>query len=196
MQGHITAAVLGGFIMLMAMGVPAWARSNSDEARLETVKQEIDRTAATTPQETKIQALASQYNVDPGVVQSLHDKKPGWGETSIELAMAQHLTQTDPNTYPTMTNALNKIETLRSQKMGWGKIANTLGFKLGPVVSTAMHTRNELRREYQGQSSSRVQKDGQSGRTDQTDMAQGMGHPERLGRPERIARPERPERVH
>jgi len=196
MQGHITAAVLGGFIMFMAMGVPTWARSNSEEARLETVRQEIDRNASATTQEAKIQALASQYNVDPGAVQALHDNKQGWGETSIELAMAQRLTQTDPNTYPTMTDALNKIETLRSQKMGWGKIANTLGFKLGPVVSTAMHTRNELRRESKTQATSHVQKVEKASGTDNAVRAQGMGHPERIGRPERISRPERPERVH
>ncbi len=80
-------------------------------------------------------------------MQNLRANKQGWGETTIELSMAQQLMQTDSSTYPTMTAALNKIETLRSQKMGWGKIANYFGFKLGPVVSAAQHVRNELRRE-------------------------------------------------
>jgi hypothetical protein len=91
--------------------------------------------------------LAGQFNVTPEAIQDLRANKRGWGETTIELAMAQHLMQTDANTYPTMAAALNRIETLRSQKMGWGKIANYFGFKLGPVVSTAQHVRNELRRE-------------------------------------------------
>lgn len=196
MQGHITAAVLGGFIMIMAMGVPVWARSNTDEARLETVKQEIDQNAAATSRDAKIQALASQYKVAPGVVSDLRDKKQGWGETSIELAMAQRLTLTDPKNYPTMMDALNKIETLRGRKMGWGKIAKDLGFKLGPVVSTAMHTRNELRRESRAQASSHPRKIEKSGGIEKAGRAEGVGRPERIGRPERPMRPERPERIH
>ena len=188
MQGHITAAMLGGFIMIMAMGYPVWARSNTDEVRLETVKQEIDRDAGASAQEAKIQALASQYNVNPGVVQDLHDKNKGWGETTIELAMAQRLTQTDAKTYPGMADALNKIESLRSQKMGWGKIAKNLGFKLGPVVSSAMHTRNELRRESKTQAAQHVQKVEKAGRPDKVERAQGMGRPERPSRPEHVER--------
>ena len=196
MKGRLVTATLGRLILILSLGLPVWARSSTAEAQLETVKQEIDQSAATVSQDTKVQALAAQYNVDPGVVQGLHDKKQGWGETSIELAMAQRLTQADANTYPAMADALNKIETLRSQKMGWGKIANTLGFKLGPVVSTAMHTRNELRRESRTQTSSGVQKVEKSGMMEKVDKAAGIGRPEHVGRPERMARPERPERVH
>ncbi len=193
MKGQLVTATLGGLILMLSLGFPVWARSNTDEARLETVKQEIDQTAATTPQDTKIQALASQYNVAPGVVQDLHDKKQGWGGISIELAMAQRLTQTDPNAYPSMADALNKIETLRGQKMGWGKIAKSLGFKLGPVVSSAMHTRNELRRESQAQGASHAPKTQKTVGAEKTGRPEVMGRPEHLGRPER---PVRPEQVH
>ena len=135
MKGTITATVLGGLFLVMALGVPVWARADADETQLETVKKEIDSSTTAPATGDKVQTLSTQFNVEPGVVENLRAKKQGWGETTIELAMAQHLTQTDAKTYPTMAEALNKIETLRSQKMGWGKIANSLGFKLGPVVA-------------------------------------------------------------
>jgi len=104
--------------------------------------------------------------------------------------MAQRLTQTDATTYPTMAEALNKIETLRSQKMGWGKIANDLGFKLGPVVSAAMHTRNELRNE------SRMEKSPGSLKSEKSEKADRSPKAEKIGRPDTAGRPERAERVH
>ena len=109
--------------------------------------------------------------------------------------MAQHLTQTDAKTYPTMADALNKIESLRSQKMGWGKIAKDLGFKLGPVVSAAMHTRNELRKESRAERSSGSPKPEKAGKTERAARTEKVGRPEIAGRPERTARPERAERV-
>ncbi len=192
MQGNITTALLGGLFLIMALGVPVWARANSDEAQLESIKKDIDRvsTSATTD---KIQSLSSQFNVDPPVVEKLQATNHGWGETTIELAMARRLTLTDATSYPTMTEALNKIEALRSQKMGWGKIANSLGFKLGPVVSTAMHARNELRKE------SRVEKSPgtlKPEKAEKASKAERIERPEFAGRLERPARPERVERVH
>jgi len=193
MQGNITTALLGSLFLIMALGVPAWARANSDETQLETIKKEIDHSTTSSASNDKVKTLSSQFNVDPSVVEQLRAKNQGWGETSIELAMAQRLTQTDVKTYPTMADALNKIETLRSQKMGWGKIANSLGFKLGPVVSAASHTRNELRKE------SRVEKSPGSLKPEKAERsvkAEKIGRPDTAGRPERVARPERVERVH
>jgi hypothetical protein len=139
--------------------------------------------------------LAKQFNVEPGVVESLRANKQGWGETAIELSMAQQLMQTDANTYPTMTAALNKIETLRSQKMGWGKIANYFGFKLGPVVSAAQHVRNELRRESRPEKSA-IRKVENSGKPETEARVERAARPERVSRLERPARPERAARIH
>lgn len=185
MSGPITAALLGGLILITAVGVPVWARSDADEAQLETVGKDIDQSAAASAQTNKIQTLSKQFNVEPSVVENLRAKKQGWGETTIELAMAQRLMQTDVTTYPTMADALNKIATLRSDKMGWGKIAKNLGFKLGPVVSDAMHTRNELR----------IDKPLRSETSGKTEKVEWAGRPERGGRLERPARPEKAERV-
>jgi hypothetical protein len=192
MNGTLATAVLGGLILLFSLSTPLWARVDADEAQLETVRKEIDKDS-TIGEADKIQSLAKQFNVEPGVVESLHAKKQGWGETSIELAMAQHLAQTDANTYPTMTEALNKIEALRGQKMGWGKIANYFGFKLGPVVSAAQHARNELRNESRATGTSNT---GKSGKPATATRAERAGRPDRMSRPERPARPERAARVH
>ena len=191
MKGTIIATVLGGLFLVMALGVPVWARADADETQLETVKKEIDSSTTAPATGAKVQTLSTQFNVEPGMVENLRAKKQGWGETTIELAMAQHLTQTDAKTYPTMADALNKIETLRGQKMGWGKIAKDLGFKLGPVISTAMHTRNELRKESRTETSSGSQKPEKAGKAERAEVTR----PELAGRPERAARPERAERV-
>jgi hypothetical protein len=192
MNGTLTTAVLGGVILLFSLSTPLWARTDADEAQLETVRKEIDRDS-TKGEADKIQSLARQFNVTPEAVQDLRANKQGWGETTIELAMAQHLMQTDATTYPTMTEALNKIETLRSQKMGWGKIANYFGFKLGPVVSAAQHVRNELRNESRAAGTSNT---GKSGKPATATRVERAGRPERMSRPERPARPERAARVH
>ena len=187
MQGTLVTAVLGGMLLLFSLSTPLWARVDADEAQLETIRKDIDKDWTKTEQPNRVQSLATQFNVDPGVVETLRGKKQGWGNVTIELAMAQHLTQTDANTYPSMTEALNKIDSLRSQKMGWGKIANYLGFKLGPVISAAQHVRNELRRESRPEKTA-TPKAEKSGKPETTVRANKPSRPERPTRPERAAR--------
>jgi hypothetical protein len=196
MQGNITIALLGSLFLIMALGFPIRARANSDETQLESIKKEIDHNSTSPASSDKIKTLSSQFKVDSSVVEQLHAKNQGWGETTIELAMAQRLTQTDAKTYPTMAEALNKVETLRSQKMGWGKIANSLGFKLGPVVSTASHARNELRKESRVAGSQGSLKPEKTEKAERPTMAEKTGRPDYVGRPDHPARPERAERVH
>ena len=193
MNGTLMTAVLGALILLFSLSSPLWARTDADEAQLETVRKDIDKDWANAGQTDKVQSLAKQFNVTPEVVQSLRTNKQGWGETTIELSMAQQLMQTDASTYPTMTAALNKIETLRSQKMGWGKIANYFGFKLGPVVSAAQHARNELRNESRAAATPNAGKSAKPATATRVERAK---RPERASRPERPARPERAARVH
>ena len=186
MNGQITAAVIGGIILVMGLGVPVWARNDADEARLITVQKEIDSSATAPGQTTQVQTLAKQFNVAPSVVQDLHAEKQGWGEITIELAMAQRLAQTDPNAYPTLMDALTRIETLRAEKTGWGKIAKDLGFKLGPVVSAAQHARNELRHESQTTGSAKV-----SPKSENASISEKPVRPDMAARPNRPERPER-----
>jgi hypothetical protein len=170
--------VLGGWLLVFSSGVPVWAETDADEARLEKAQTSIDQDTAANGQATQVQTLAKEFKVAPSVVEGLRANKQGWGETTIELSMAQRLSQSDPKTYPTLTDALNKIEALRADKMGWGKIAHTLGFKLGPVISRVERAQHDL--------------------GTQSPAAERARHPEgaeRLGRPERVERPERLERM-
>ena len=188
MQGTLVTAVLGGMLLLFSLSSPLWARVDADEAQLETIRKDLDKDLTARAETDKIQSLARQFDVSPDVVQDLRAKKQGWGNVTIELAMAQEFSKTDPNTYPKLTDALQHIESLRAQKMGWGRIAKELGFKLGPVVSAAQHVRNELRKDSRPAKSAvpAVEKPGKvAGRTERPTR------PERVSRPERPSRPER-----
>jgi hypothetical protein len=173
------SALFAGLLFIGLLGAPVWAQTDADQARVDTIAKNIDKDTASKAASTQVQVLSKEFNVTPKTVEDLRTKQ-GWGGVTIELAMAQHLTQTDLKTYPTMTDALQKIDTLRADKEGWGKIAKDLGFKLGPVISAAEHTRGELIRDLH---QDRVQK------------GEKIERAERPDRPQRPERPERPERM-
>ena len=158
----------------------ALAQTDVDQARVDTVANNIDKDTSSKASGTQVPVLSKEFNVTPNTVEDLRTKH-GWGGVTIELAMAQHLTQTDPKTYPTMTDALQKLDALRADKEGWGKIAKDLGFKLGPVVSAAEHARHELVRDLHQDRIQKVEK---------------VERVERPDHPQRPEHPERPERVH
>lgn len=112
-------------------------------------------------------------------------RKKGWGEVFISLALAQEsLTQSGVSS-PTgsqLADALNGILNQRASGMGWGEIANTMGVKLGQVVS-GIKAGNEklaagIRREH-----------GVSHKVEKAERAQRAERPEK---PQRPPRPERP----
>ena len=164
MKPFIVSSLLGIVLLIGLPPATTLAQTDVDQSRVEAVAKS-----------TQVQVLSKEFNVTPKTVEDLRAKQ-GWGGVTIELAMAQHLTQTDPKTYPTMTAALQKLDTLRAEKEGWGKISKDLGFKLGPVVSAAEHTRQELTRDIQ--------------------VAERPQKSEKVDRPDRPQRPERVERPH
>lgn len=172
--------ILSGLLFIGLPTASVSAQTDADQARVDTVAKNIDKDTASKTASTQAQVLSKEFNVTPKAVEDLRAKQ-GWGGVTIELAMAQHLTKTDPKIYPTMTDALQKIDTLRAEKEGWGKIAKDLGFKLGPVVSAAEHTRQELVRDVHQDRLQKVEK---------------VERVERPDRPQRPERPERPERAH
>ncbi len=132
--------------------------------------------------------------------------KMGYGNINIALALAEASLKEQGITEPTaeqLKAALNggTIKTasgdvklsgilqMRADGMGWGQIANELGFKVGDLVgksAAARAERADLRNE--GKASARLE------RAD-TRSSQG-GKPERVtARVERVERPVRPERV-
>lgn len=167
-----TAFVIG----LLLMPAVVWAQSQTPEdAQLQAEQQAIDNEAAPAKDAARAEALASQFQVPADVVQGLREKQRGWGEVTIQLAMAQQLSKTDPATYPTVADALTRIDALRSDGKGWGQMAHGLGFQLGPVMREVKRVRPEI------------------------PLATKEGRPERIGRPAGVERPEhpqRPERLH
>jgi len=130
-------------------------------------------------------------------------KPMGFGNINIALSLArQELLQqgiTQPTsaqlqaaltggtiTTSTGSTTLVGVLTLRSQGMGWGAIANSMGFKLGEVVR-----------------STRAEQIGKAEKSEKADADDKASRPERIEvgrmdkaeRPERPARPERPERA-
>jgi hypothetical protein len=180
MKPFIYSSSIIGILLLLVLPISTvLAQTDADQAHVAAVAKDIDKDAASKASGTQVQVLSKEFNVTPNTVEDLRTKH-GWGGVTIELAMAQHLTQTDPKTFPTMTDALQKIDTLRADKEGWGKIAKDLGFKLGPVISAAEHARHELVRDLH---QDRIQKVEKVERVDRPDHAQRPDHPER---PERV----------
>lgn len=140
MRRWIVVLSIFSITLTVLPGDRAWAAADPDETRLAAAQQRIDR-QGTPP---NAQALATEFGVPTTTVERLRAQKQGWGETTIELAMAQQLTKTNPTAYPTMDAALAKIEGMRTQKQGWGRIARDLGFKLGPVVSSVQRARHDM----------------------------------------------------
>ena len=130
-------------------------------------------------------------------------KPMGFGNVNIALSLARQELVQQGITQPTSTQiqtaltggtiststgskTLTGILTLRSQGMGWGAIANSLGFKLGEVVR-----------------STRAEQIGKAEKSEKADADDRTAKPERIEvgrmdkaeRPERPARPERPERA-
>lgn len=124
----------------------------------------------------------------------------GYGEVNITLAIAEKLVAageyTDlqsalTGTTTTTTNADGTTTTtttggvlaMRADGMGWGQIANELGFKLGEVMRSDKAVANAER-------ATRAKAE----RTERVAKAERPTRPERVQRPERPERPQKPER--
>ncbi len=179
---HVIAAFSAvSLLMLGSVVSVAWA---DEEQTLVQKATAINSTTTSSQQEqARAQALAKQFKVSEAQVTELRNQKMGWGEITISLAMAEHLSATS-KTPLTTEQALTKIEQLRSEKMGWGKIAQDLGFKLGPVVSAVEG----------GEKTIHTADRGAGVRMEQSTKAEKAERAERAERPARVDRPERPGR--
>lgn len=167
----------------------------SDDVKLQVSKQELDEVVVGRTQKTHAEALAKQFNIEPHVVENLRTSKQGWGEIAIRMGLAQELVKTDSKTYPTMTEALQKVGDFRAQGVGWGVIAKDLGFKLGPVVNEVQRVRNEMRTEAKKAATEGVVTPGKAMEGAQADRAVKPDRAEQAQRPEGPERPQRPERL-
>ena len=171
-----------GMAAMMFVIAPGYAQ-DTDDAKLQTEAQRIDKDKSAGTDAQKAERLAKQFNVPDSTVQSLRSQSQGWGEVTIGLSMAQKLATTDPKMYPTTADALNKIESLRTSGEGWGKIAKDLGFKLGPVISEVHRTHHELLETGHSEK-------GEKGHMER--MEHQADHPEHPEHPDHPDRPERP----
>lgn len=207
--------MLAGCVLILntVIGLGQEAALASEESELQSVKQQLDTETVARSSDKHAETLAKQFKVEVGTVEQLRASKQGWGEISIRMALAQELVKADPKTYPTMTEALQKVGDLRAQGSGWGAIAKDLGFKLGPVVSEMRHVRNEMRADirkadfdgggragkremaHERLQIERENKGDRMERVDRMDRPERMEKPERPDRPDRPERPERPERA-
>ncbi|MGH7254842.1 MAG: hypothetical protein ACREI3_03605 [Nitrospirales bacterium] len=82
--------------------------------------------------ESTTQQLAERFQIPESTIEDLRNTEQGWGEITVRLSMAEHLTNTHPEKFPTIQAALAEIGTLREQQKGWGHIARELELKLVP----------------------------------------------------------------
>ncbi len=133
-------------LMVLVMPIlisPCQVKAQSpDEARLVTIQQEIDAENPPVTYNSRVEDLARQFQLEPVRVNDLRNSGQGWGEITIELSMAEHLTRLDPRNFPAIGDAVDRISALRADGEGWGRIAQDLGFKLGPVISAVKSGRH------------------------------------------------------
>jgi len=134
----------------------------------------------------------------------------GWGNVNITLSLAQALLES--GAYPDLQSALTGVETtvtnedgtttvtseggvlaLRADGMGWGQIANELGFRLGDLVSASNRSERAAARVNDG-TAGRAAREERVARADRPARPERAERPERPDRPERPEKPERPER--
>jgi len=116
--------------------------------RLQTEAKEIDAGAAKAMspegQQRITETIAKQFKVDPSVVTSLRNRRIGFGEATVALALSQELMKQD-KTY-NQQRALDQILAKRAGGEGWGRIAQDLGIKLGRVRSEVERAEKKVAR--------------------------------------------------
>ncbi|HEY6973627.1 MAG TPA: hypothetical protein VI359_04925 [Nitrospiraceae bacterium] len=169
------------------------AQSDTDEVRMQTMQREADDDAVKRGQKAHAELLAKQFQLPASEIEKMRNTGQGWGEVTIRLALADKLVKTDPAKFPTLTAALDRINTLRNEGRGWGNISKELGFKLGPIVSEVRQSLNDLRRDLRAEQV-KTGKVNDSGNGADLKREARLEHIERAQRPERPERPQRPER--
>jgi hypothetical protein len=135
-----TAAVMGLFLMKFFA-----AGNQAEETRLQGLHKAIDKDSAAGTPRFYVETLARRFHVPTSMIEKRRNKKQGWGEITTQLVMAEEVTQTNPETYPTFMDGLGRIEDLRRTGMGWGKIAQEMRLNLGTVRRAVEDIRNDLR---------------------------------------------------
>jgi hypothetical protein len=166
---------------------------------LRLTQQELEEDAAGRALKAHAEALAKQFNVPAKTVDELRASNQGWGEIAVRLGVAQELAKADPKSYPSMSEAIQRVGELRAQGTGWGAIAKQLGVQLGPVVSEVRRAREQIKAEAKKSATegavTRPTGERSAGKHEsKVERGQRSDRVERPARPERSERPQRPER--
>ncbi len=164
--------IVAGIFVLSLLTLRIAGAATKDETRLDTQATDIDKTADTTEGSAVVVArLEKQFNVTSTQIDTLRDKRLGYGEIAIVFSLAGKLPGgiTDSN--------IDKIMAMRSGPpvMGWGEIANKLGFKLGPVISSVMKVNKESQGDIKGERAERLEHEGHGERHGESTEHDGMG---------------------
>jgi len=169
---------------------------------LSALGRRVDKTSASADSGHVIDAIVDQWKgtqfmFDAGGapralsaqdVENLRDKKLGFGEISILLA----LTAKQPN--PATAKSLNEILAMRKAGEGWGELARDLGFRsLGSVHQIVRETDERVDKVAAGAKPDRIGSAEKTERFEKPEKVEKFERPERIEveRPERIEKPGR-----
>ncbi len=129
---------------MLACATAAFAAVSPDEKKLDDEMTALNKRASQPAGEKMVvQRLEKQFKVNQAEITSLRDKKLGYGEIAIVLAMAQKM----PGG---ITSAnMNQILSMRqgTPPKGWGEICKSLKLgKLGPMISNVERVRMSAER--------------------------------------------------
>jgi len=147
--------------------------------RLGAEAKEIDAKAAkagtSEGQRRVTDTIAKDFKVDPSVVTDLRNRKMGFGEITIALALCQELMKT--NSKLSQQDALGMILEKRAAGEGWGKIAHDMNLKLGHVRSKVEKAEKQV------------------ARVERSERAEKAEKPEKMEKAEKMEKPEKPAKV-
>jgi hypothetical protein len=185
----VTAAALSLALVTGAAGAAAQDQRALGQVQAEAnaLDTRASRVAGTPEGQRRVaESLAAEFKVDRATVEGLRERKMGWGEVAIALALSQELMKQDPTL--TQDQALAKILAGR-ENGGWGKVAQQYGLKLGPVLSGIKRADKQVA----GLERERAGHDKVAG-TARADRAERRERPNRPERPEKVERPDRPDK--
>ena len=184
-----------GSLALLAAGMPSFAANTSAEtpsksaSSTETSKL-VSEFSALAGSTDNAKSLVTGLRSGSSVTLTLNGasttfasptKPLGYGEINIALSLAQEslakqgITNPTPQQLQAALTGKSGILTLRGEGKGWGAIADSLGVKLGKVVSSTKSESSEKLAE----------------RTQNAEQAGKVDRPERIERPEKVERPGR-----
>ncbi len=202
---HLPRQTILLLVMMMVGISTGYADMKQDEAHIQTIQDNVSEDFKSVGKGNHAETLAKQFGLPQEDVQNIRNSGKGWGEATIQLAVAERLFAEDQKLmeprFNSYSEAVNEVSRLRQEGGGWGKISKDLGFKLGPVIRDAQRTRNEIRRELHlsDKQERKGTRAGQVPSDNREKRVVGSGNrpqkPERIAKPERPQRPERPARA-